>query len=157
MKIVIVAVGRLREPYLRAGMDDYLARISRYIPVEEMEVPAGAGEESNGEGCRTLAAEGERLQKILSRENFVVCLDRSGREFGSEEFSAWLQARMGEGLSRLTFVVGGAWGISPSVLALSQFTLSLSRMTFPHELARLVLAEQLYRALTLWKGEKYHK
>ncbi|MBM3324565.1 MAG: 23S rRNA (pseudouridine(1915)-N(3))-methyltransferase RlmH [Calditrichaeota bacterium] len=157
MKIIIVAVGRLREAYLRAGMDDYLARIGRYVPVEEVEVPAGAGEEGNGEGRRTLAVEGERLQKALSRENFVVCLDRTGKELGSEDFSTWLQTRMGEGLTLVTFVVGGAWGISPVVLSRAQFTLSLSRMTLPHELARLVLAEQLYRALTLWKGEKYHK
>ncbi len=157
MKIVIVAVGRIREPYFRAGVDDYLARIQHYLPVEEIEVQAGSKEEDNGRGSYTLVAEGERLQKALARESFVVCLDRSGKEFSSEQLSAWLQARMSESVARLAFVLGGAWGLSPSVLARSQFTLSLSQLTFPHELSRLILTEQLYRALTLWKGEKYHK
>jgi len=157
MKIAIVAVGRIREPYLRAAVDDYLTRIQHYLPVEEIEVQAGSKEEKNGRGSQTLVAEGERLQKALARESFVVCLDRSGKEFSSEEFSVWLQARMRESVLRLAFVLGGAWGLSPVVLARSQFTLSLSQLTFPHELSRLILAEQLYRALTLWKGEKYHK
>ncbi len=157
MKISIVAVGRLREPYFRAGMDEYIARIRHYLPVEEVEVPAGDGEEGNGRGMRTLVAEGERLQKALAKESFLVCLDREGKAFDSEEFADWLQKRMGESVARLAFVVGGAWGLSPSILTKSKLRLSLSPMTIPHELARLVLAEQLYRALTLWKGEKYHK
>jgi 23S rRNA (pseudouridine1915-N3)-methyltransferase len=157
MKIIIVAVGRMREPYMRAGMDEYLTRIRHYVPAEEIEVPAGTGEEGDGDGRRVMIAEAERLQKILARESFVVCLDQRGTELTSEEFSVWLQERMSQSVSRLTFVVGGAWGLSTSVLAKSQLSLSLSRLTFPHELARLVLAEQIYRALTLWKGEKYHK
>jgi 23S rRNA (pseudouridine1915-N3)-methyltransferase len=157
MKIVIVTVGRIREVYLRAGVDDYISRIQHYLPIEEIEVQAGCKEESNGRGTQTLVAEGERLQKALARENFVVCLDRVGKELTSEELSAWLQARMTESVPRLAFVLGGAWGLSPIVLARAKFTLSLSQLTFPHEISRLILAEQLYRALTLWKGEKYHK
>ena len=157
MKIMIVAVGRLREAYFRAGMDEYIARIRRYVPVEEVEVPAGDGQEGNGRGMRTLVAEGERLRKALAKESFIICLDREGKAFSSEDFSGWLQKRMGESVPRLAFVVGGAWGLSPSILTMSKLRLSLSPMTIPHELARLVLAEQVYRALTLWKGEQYHK
>ena len=157
MKIVLVAVGRIREPYYRAGIDDYVHRIGRYLPIEEVEVGAGSGEEGNGRGTRTLIVEGERLQKALARDKYIICLDQTGKEFRSEEFSDWLQSRMSESVSRLAFVIGGAWGLSPSLLEKATLRLSLSKMTLPHELARLVLVEQIYRALTLWKGEKYHK
>lgn len=157
MKIIIVAVGRVRELYYRAGIDDYMGRIRRYVPIEEIEVQSGSGEEGNGRGIRTISVEGERLRKILAREDFIVCLDQKGREFRSEQFFEWLQSRMSESVSRIAFVIGGAWGLSPSVLAMSKLQMSLSQMTLPHELARLVLAEQVYRTLTLWKGEKYHK
>jgi 23S rRNA (pseudouridine1915-N3)-methyltransferase len=157
MKIAVVAVGRIREPYYRAGIDDYIHRIGRYLPTEEIEVAAGSGEEGNGRGMRTLIVEGERLQKVLDRDQYIICLDHTGKEFRSEEFSEWMQARMNESISRLAFVIGGAWGLSPSLLEKATLRLSLSKMTLPHELARLVLVEQIYRALTLWKGEKYHK
>ena len=157
MTLRILAVGKLREAYYRAGVEDYLGRIRRYLPLEQIEVPVGTGEESNGGGRGAMFREAAALRKHLSASGRVVALDRTGRQFSTEEFAKWLEECMNSAVPRVDFIIGGAWGLDAGLLGEADVKLSLSAMTFPHELARLVLAEQLYRALSLWKGHPYHK
>jgi len=157
MNLAIVAVGKLREPFYRAGVDEYITRIRHFLPIEQIEVPTGTGEESNGKGKGALGKEAASIEKHLPAEGRVVALDPAGKLMTTEEFSGWLQEAMNASVSRVSFVVGGAWGLSSGLSDRAHLKLSLSPMTFPHELARLVLAEQIYRALTLWKGLPYHK
>jgi 23S rRNA (pseudouridine1915-N3)-methyltransferase len=157
MNLVFVAVGRLRESYYRAGVEEYLVRIRRFLPVEHVEVTPGTGEEGNGKGRAALLREAEAIQRHLQRGGKIVVLDAAGTSMSSEQFSDWLQRNMAASVPRISFVIGGAWGLAPSILHRADLRLSLSSMTFPHELARLMLVEQVYRALSLWKSLPYHK
>ncbi|MBU1919316.1 23S rRNA (pseudouridine(1915)-N(3))-methyltransferase RlmH [bacterium] len=157
MKLQLLAVGKLRVPYFEAGVHEYLTRIEHMLPIEQIEVPSGSGEESNGKGEGTLVREGERLLRLVKPHTVVVTMDAAGQQMTSEQFSQWIQERMNESTERIAFIIGGAWGIDKRITKISKLRLSLSKMTMPHELARLVLVEQIYRALTLWKGHPYHK
>jgi 23S rRNA (pseudouridine1915-N3)-methyltransferase len=157
MNLAIIAVGKLRESYYRAGVEDYLSRIQKMLPIEQIEVPVGTGEESNGGGKGALIREAANIERALEKGGKIVVLDSHGKSLTSEEFSAWIQDQMLASVSRIAFVIGGAWGLSAKLQDRADLKLSLSTLTFPHELARLVLAEQIYRALSLWKGLPYHK
>ena len=157
MIFIILAVGKLREAHYRAGVEDYLDRIRKMLPVETIEVTSGTGENSNGKGTGAMQREAAALEKHLKRDDLVVTLDPAGQTMNTEAFAGWLQTAMNRSASRIIFVVGGAWGLSSTILKRADLRLSLSPMTFSHELARLVLAEQLYRAVSLWKGLPYHK
>ncbi len=157
MILVVVAVGKLREAYYRAGVDDYLARIRKMLPVEQIEVATGSGEESNGKGAGTIQREAAFIERHLQKGGLLVTLEPIGRAMSTDEFSAWLQNAMNNSVPRVTFVIGGAWGIAKSLSDKADLRLSLSPMTFSHELARLVFVEQLYRVVSLWKGLPYHK
>ncbi len=156
MNLVIVAVGKLREPYYRAGVDEYLSRIRHFLPIEQIEVSTGTGESTNGQGKGAIAREAAAIEAKLGNGR-VVALDSTGKSMTTEQFAQWLQDQMNASVPRLSFVIGGAWGLGAAITEKADLKLSLSPMTFPHELARLVLAEQLYRALSLWKGLPYHK
>ena len=157
MKLQILAVGKLRVPYFQAGVQEYLSRIGHMLPIEQIEVPGGTGEESNGKGEGALSREGERLLRAIKPGTKIVTLDSTGKQMTSEMFSKWFQEEMGAATERIAFIIGGAWGLDKRLKEASSLSLSLSLMTFPHELARLMLVEQIYRALTLWKGHPYHK
>jgi 23S rRNA (pseudouridine1915-N3)-methyltransferase len=157
MNLIIVAVDKLREPFYKAGVEEYLTRIRRFLPVEQVEVPVGTGEESNGKGHGAILREAASIDKHLGREGRIVTLEITGKPMSTDDFSEWLQGAMNASVPRISFVIGGAWGLAPAVSQKADLRLSLSAMTFPHELARLMLAEQIYRALSLWKGLPYHK
>lgn len=157
MILIILAVGKLREAHFRTGVEDYLERIRRFLPVEQIEVTSGAGEDSNGKGAGAIQREAVSLARHIKREGLVVALQPGGTSMDTTAFSHWLQEAMNRSVPRITFVIGGAWGLANSITETADLRLSLSPMTFSHELARLVLAEQLYRAATLWKGLPYHK
>lgn len=157
MQLSIVAVGKMRESYYRAAVDDYCERIKRFLPITETEVSTGTGDESNGHGRAALLREAEHLQKPLQKPGVVVALHVTGKSLSTIQFSDWLQLQMVSSIERVSFVIGGAWGLSPIILERADLQLSLSAMTLPHELARVVLVEQIYRALTLWKNLPYHK
>ncbi|MDD5087547.1 MAG: 23S rRNA (pseudouridine(1915)-N(3))-methyltransferase RlmH [bacterium] len=157
MILRILAVGKLREAYYQAGVEDYLGRIRHYFPIEQIEVPVGTGEESNGGGRGAMVREAAALRRHVTAGSRVVALERTGRPFSTEEFAKWLEECMNTAISRVDFVIGGAWGLDAGFVRDADVRLSLSAMTLPHELARLVLAEQIYRALSLWKGHPYHK
>jgi 23S rRNA (pseudouridine1915-N3)-methyltransferase len=150
----IVAVGRLKG-WAADGCDDYLARLQRYFSVEVVEVPE---EDMNRYPAEeVLAAEGERLLKRLPAGAHVVALDRErGKLLSSEELARKLSSLGVSGRSHVAFVVGGPLGISPELLERSDERLSFGPITLPHALARVVLLEQLYRAVKIERGEKYH-
>lgn len=154
MKLLVLAVGKPRNAALAAAIEDYEARAARYWPLETVEV--------REEPARAVSAdvvtgrEGERLASRLPAGALVVACDVDGTRMTSEQFSAWLQAARERGRD-VAFVIGGAFGLSDELRSRAATRLSLAPWTLPHELARLVLAEQLYRAGTLVRGEPYHK
>ncbi|MCL4079284.1 23S rRNA (pseudouridine(1915)-N(3))-methyltransferase RlmH [Coriobacteriia bacterium Es71-Z0120] len=154
MRIAIVAVGKLKEPYFRAAADEYLKRLRPYADLREIEVPdrdLASGEE------RARRAEAEGVLRALPDGAHVVALDAGGAQRTSEEFASWLSALGLGGRSTLAFVVGGSAGLDASVLERADEVLSLGKMTLPHQLARVVLLEQVYRAFRIVRGEPYHR
>jgi 23S rRNA (pseudouridine1915-N3)-methyltransferase len=146
VRLRIVAAGKVKEPHLRAAVDDYLGRLGRYLPVDEVEVPTGVD-------AKTQRA----IERAIPARFETWALDPEGREPRSAELASWLEQRMGSGAAGIAFVIGGPDGLPAEVLRRATLRLSLSRLTLPHRLARLVLAEQLYRAATIIRGEPYNK
>lgn len=155
MKIRVVSVGAERSGLFEPAVEDYLARIRRYVPAELVEVPSSR--KGGADPLRARAEEGEALLARVRPGDRVIALDERGDMLGSEELSAReVQEAMTRGRD-LVFLVGGAEGLSDAVRARAERVLSLSRLTLPHRLARLVLVEQVYRALTIARGEPYHR
>lgn len=159
MQIKIISVGKLKEKYLQQGVSEYLKRLKKYARVEVLEVmdekiseKASPAQENIG-----IEKEGERVLKLLDPGSFFVVLAVEGRLFTSEEMSEMLQKNALEGKSKITFVVGGALGLSSKVKERADLLLSFSPLTFPHQLMRLILVEQLYRAFKITRGEPYHR
>jgi 23S rRNA (pseudouridine1915-N3)-methyltransferase len=138
VKLVLLAQGKLKDRGLRALVDDYLTRLRRYAPCEEVEVKEPA-----------------QLERALPPDALLVTLEVNGEALTSNELALRLERWLSRGKGVVAFAIGGAEGLPASLLARSSFRLSLSRMTLPHRLARLVLAEQLYRAFTIQRGEPY--
>jgi 23S rRNA (pseudouridine1915-N3)-methyltransferase len=154
MRVMVLAVGRPRDPSLRAAIADYEGRASRYWPLEVHEVREEPARGASPDLVRE--KESERLAARLPASGTVVACDLSGSAMRSEEFAGWLQEER-ERARDVAFVIGGAHGLSAPVRSRASRTLALAPWTLPHELARLVLAEQLYRAGTIVRGEPYHK
>lgn len=153
MRIRIVAVGKLREAHWRAASDEYRKRLGRYATVEVAEV---ADRDLSGGLERAVEAEGADILRALAPGSHVVALEIGGTKRSSEELAARLETLMVEGVSDVTFVVGGSAGLAAAVLARADEKLSLSRMTLPHQLCRVVLLEQVYRAFRIIRNEPYH-
>ena len=139
MKIRIIAVGKLKKGYVAQGVNDFKERIAHYTSLEIIEV------------------EQENMPKYLSEKVFNIALDRNGKQFNSEDFAKFIEDKMVYFNKDLVFFIGGADGFSGDFIKSCDFSLSFSKMTFPHEIARLFLLEQIYRAITIIKGEQYHK
>ena len=155
MRILVVVVGRVRDAALAQAVRSYETRAAHYWPLEVREV-----REESGRGlapARVREREGERLLAAVGDGAQVVACDASGRMTTSEEFATWLQRAREQATRDVAFVIGGAYGLAAPLLARVSERMAFSRWTFPHEMARLVLAEQLYRAGTLMRGEPYHK
>ena len=155
MRLLVVAVGKVKGP-LAPVVAEYERRAARYWKLAVEEVDAGARRGSQDPEA-VMAAEGERLLARVPDELELIALTRGGKEMGSEELSGYLQERAVRSSAGVAFVIGGAHGLAQDVLTRARRRLSLSAMTLPHEVARLVLAEQLYRAGTIARGEPYHK
>lgn len=153
MRIEIIAVDRLREGWAREAVEEYLGRVRRYCPVERRDVKRG------GEDRAAVAAEGERLLKLAASgpADRLVALDPAGEALDSPGWSRLLAGYANEAVGRLVFLVGGARGLSDPVRAAAHQVVSLGPQTVSHELAQVILAEQLYRAWTILRGEPYHK
>ena len=155
MNIRLIVVSKTDVPYLQAGIDEYVGRLKHYCDFELVVVPAlkNLGKASPEE---VKEREGQLILKQVEKSDMVVLLDEHGKEYGWVEFSEYLQKQMNAGVRTLSFVVGGAFGFSPAVYAAAQHKISLSRMTFNHQMVRLFFVEQLYRAFTILRHEKYH-
>lgn len=159
MRITVLTVGKIKEKYLKDALDEYTKRISRYHKLEILEVadektPDGASE---AEEDRIRQTEGERILQKIPQGAYVVTLEILGQMLDSVEFS-WKIADLGvQGESHLCFIIGGSLGLSPEVSKRARWKLSFSKMTFPHQLMRVILLEQIYRACRIQSGEPYHK
>jgi 23S rRNA (pseudouridine1915-N3)-methyltransferase len=152
--LTIAAVGKLRMPHWQAAQQDYVTRIRRYIQVEVVEVRDVAGGSVPDETA--IAREGEALLKAAEGAPWLLALDPTGRQADSVRFAAYLRRQI-EVYHQVAFIIGGPVGQAPEVLKRANERLSLSLFTFPHELARVVLLEQIYRAMTILNQEPYHK
>lgn len=159
MKIKIITVGKLKEKYLVQGINEYLKRLQSYAKVEMIEVSDEKAPEnlSEAEMLQVKSKEGERILAKISDNEYVFVLAINGKQFSSEEFSKEIEQLGINGKSQLTFVIGGSLGLSDDVVKRSQKQLSFGKLTYPHQLMRLVLVEQIYRGFRIMRGEPYHK
>lgn len=155
MKVQFIVIGKTIDKHLIALIDEYAKRVTHYMPFTMEVIP----ELKNTKALtpeQQKEREGELLQKQLREGDYVVLLDEGGKEFRSIEFSAYLEKKQSQVARRLVFIVGGPYGFSPTIYNLAKEKVSLSKMTFSHQMVRLFFVEQLYRAMTILKGEPYH-
>ena len=155
MKIQLWSIGKPHDKELKPAIDQFTQRCNNYFQVEWNIIagPKNAGQLSEAELKKK---EAEIIVQQLDKNDYLVALDERGKQMGSEELASFINSRTNESVRRLIFLIGGAYGIDESVLAAAKFKWSLSKLTFPHQLVRLVLAEQLYRSFTILRNEKYH-
>ena len=159
MKITILTVGKIKEKYLRDAIAEYTKRLSKYCKPEIIEVadektPDNASETVE-ENIRT--KEGERLLKYVRDDAYVITLEINGKQLSSEELAEKIEKLGVQGTSHIMFIIGGSIGLGKEVLARSDYALSFSKMTVPHQLMRVILLEQVYRSYRIINGEPYHK
>lgn len=159
MILRIIAVGRLREKYWQEAAADFTRRLRPYARLEIVEVPAHTRETAtSAEEEKAMAEEGLAiLEKLKHHSGPVTVLDRAGKSLDSPELAAWLNGKILEGSTEVAFVIGGPLGLAPSVLKRADLVLSFSRMTFPHQMMRIILLEQIYRGFRIMHHEPYHK
>jgi 23S rRNA (pseudouridine1915-N3)-methyltransferase len=154
MKTILILVGKTTDKHFQAGINDYCDRIGHYMPFELVTIPELKNTKSLSEDQQK-QTEGELILKQIQTSDTVVLLDEHGKEFRSIEFAKWLEQKRNTA-RRLVFVIGGPYGFSQAVYSRAIEQLSLSKMTFSHQMIRLVFTEQIYRACTIIKGEPYH-
>lgn len=159
MNISIITVGKLKEKYLKLGIAEYTKRLSAYAKVQEIEVADEKAPEHLSEADMILVKqkEGERILAKISPDTHVIALAIDAKQRTSEEFARELDNLATYGKSKIAFVIGGSLGLSDDVMKRSDYTISFSKMTFPHQLMKLVLCEQIYRAYRINRNEPYHK
>lgn len=159
MQLTILCVGRLKEDYWKDAVKEYEKRLSRYVKLAVIEVADEKAPEklSREEEKQILLEEGERLLKKIPEGSYVITLEIQGKRFSSEGFSRRLEQLSVQGESRICLVIGGSLGLSDEVRNLAREAVSFSEMTFPHQLMRVILLEQLYRAFKIQNNEPYHK
>ena len=155
MKIQFWSIGKVNEPYIKPGVEEFTSRISKYFPVEWNIIPVPKNAAMLSE-MDLKKKEGETILAWLKKEDYLVALDEKGKQFSSEALASFIQLRANESTKNIVFLIGGAFGISDAVLKRANYKWSLSELVFPHQLVRLILAEQIYRACTILKNEKYH-
>ncbi|SDQ06560.1 23S rRNA (pseudouridine(1915)-N(3))-methyltransferase RlmH [Virgibacillus salinus] len=159
MNIKIITVGKLKEKYLKQGIEEYLKRLSTYAKVQITEVADEKAPEnmSDAEMIEVKQKEGERILANIKQDTHVITLEINGKMLSSEQLAAKMDELATYGKSKLAFVIGGSLGISDEVQKRSDLALSFSKMTFPHQVMRLILLEQIYRGFRINWGEPYHK
>ena len=159
MKISIVSVGKLKEKYLKQGIQEYLKRLGAYAKVDVIEVADEKAPEnmSEAELLEVKRKEGERILSQIAPDTYVITLEINGKMLSSEQLAAKMDELATYGKSKIVFVIGGSLGISNDVQKRSDLALSFSKMTFPHQLMRLILLEQVYRGFRINREEPYHK
>lgn len=159
MKIKLVTVGKLKEKYLVDGIKEYVKRLNAYCKVEMIEVPDKPIPDKASEHTEDIIKDKE-ANKIVSKikdDEYVIVLDLHGKEIDSVAFSKQIEECMIRGKSTITFVIGGSLGLGQAIIERANYRLCFSKMTFPHQLMKLVLVEQIYRAFKIMKNETYHK
>ena len=154
MKITLLVVGKTTDSRLVSLMEEYISRLKHYVPFEMVVLPDLKNTKSMSEE-QIKTAEGEVILRFLTPAMDVILLDEHGREFRSIEYAQWIQKKMGSGKD-LTLIIGGPYGFSEAVYARADGKISFSQMTFSHQMIRLMAIEQLYRAMTILRGEPYH-
>ncbi len=155
MKIALLLTGKTNEKHINEGVEIYSARIRKYAAFEIITIP-DLKDTRNMPSGEQKRKEGRKICGAIGKDDYVILLDERGKEFRTREFARWMENLSMIPGKRIVFVTGGPWGFSEEVLKLADFRLSLSKMTFPHQLVRLLFLEQLYRAFTIIKGEPYH-
>jgi len=155
MKIQFWTVGKAHEPYIKTGVEEFTKRISKYYPVEwtVIPLPKNSGMLSEADLKKK---EGEMILDWLQKEDYLIALDERGKQLSSEGLADFMMKRSNESVKNLVFLIGGAYGIDEAVMKRANFKWSLSQLVFPHQLVRLILAEQIYRACSINRNEKYH-
>jgi 23S rRNA (pseudouridine1915-N3)-methyltransferase len=154
MKLCLLCVGRLSQSYLGEGAADYAARVQRYQPLRVLELKEEKG--GKGDPAYVREREGRRILEKIPAGSFVVVLDERGRSLSSEQLAGLLEQHMLQGTPQWTLIIGGAWGLSEQVRQRADLLLSLSKLTLTHQMARVLLLEQLYRGFTIVRNEPYH-
>ena len=156
MRIKIIALGKIKEKFLKDGIDEFLKRLTPYASVEIVELqPVEIRDENLIE--KALLQEGEKILSLIKNDAFVITLEIGGKQLSSEEFAQKINGISTSGVSALVFVIGSSCGLAATVSNRANFKLSMSKMTFLHQFARLLLVEQIYRAFKILKNETYHK
>ena len=158
MKIKVIAIGKIKEQYLKLGIEEYLKRLSSYTSIEIVEVMDEPipDNPNDSEIKKAIDKEGSKVLKLLKDSDYVINLDLNKKEFKSEEFAEYLNDKFLKS-SSLTFVIGGSYGLSDELKKRANDSISLSKMTFLHQMTRLILLEQIYRAFKINRNETYHK
>lgn len=158
MNIKIICIGKLKERYLLDGVNEYLKRISKYANIDIIELPDETIPEnpSQKEILKIQDTEAEKIKKYIKNQDYVISLDLTGKQLTSEEFANKLQEISLKGFGTIDFIIGGTTGISRDIVTNSNFVFSFSKLTFPHQLIRLFLSEQIFRAFKILNNEKYH-
>lgn len=155
MKICFWTLGKANEAYIKTGVEDFTRRISRYYKVEWTIIPVPKNAANLSE-MDLKKKEGETILERLNKDDYLVVLDERGKQMSSEDLANFIQAQANESTKQIIFLIGGAFGIEEAVLKRADNQWSLSKLVFPHQLVRLILAEQVYRACTILRNEKYH-
>lgn len=156
MNIKIIALGKIKEKFLKDGINEFLKRLKPYASVEIIELPAIEIKDENLTS-KVLEQEGEKILAQIKPNSYVITLEIDGANFASEKFAKKLNEISNEGYNEIIFIIGSSCGLSKEASKRADFKLSLSKMTFLHQFARLILVEQIYRAFKIQKGETYHK
>ena len=156
MKIKIIALGKIKEKFLKDGIEEFLKRLRPYAQVEITELMAIEIKDENLTS-KVLDEEAEKILSNIKQDSYVITLEILGKQLTSEEFASKIEEITNSGISELVFVIGSSCGLSPKVSQRADFKLSISKMTFLHQFARLLLVEQIYRAFKILKNETYHK
>ena len=156
LKIKIIALGKIKEKYLQEGIDEFLKRLTPYASVSVVEIPPVQIKDENLTN-KALTEEGEKILALIKPTDYLITMEISGKELSSESFANKFVELTNNGVQEVVFVIGSSCGIGKNVSERADFKMSMSKMTFLHEFARLILIEQIYRAFKIIKGEKYHK
>lgn len=159
MKITLITVGKIKEKYLKDAIAEYSKRLSRYCKLEIIEVADEKTPDHASESVEDAirSKEAERIQKYIKEDSHVITLEIGGKQLASEELAEKIDKLGIQGVSHIIFIIGGSIGLGREVLSRSDYALSFSKMTFPHQLMRVILLEQIYRSYRIINGEPYHK
>lgn len=159
MKIRVIAIGKIKENYLKEGISEYLLRLQPYAKTEIIEVADSPVKDNPNDADihKVINEEGERVLKLIKQSDYVINLDLIGKEMDSISFSKYLEKKFVSGGSNLTFVIGGSYGLSDALRNRANDAICLSKMTFLHQMTRLILLEQIYRSFKIQNNETYHK